>query len=226
MTFIQIAAFRSDHLNDFPALEAQWKDATEGRRTLLREQVYADHSDPRRYVVVNEFESYESAMVNSDLPETSAMAQEFGKLVDGDVEYTNLDLLAEHDVRHELAAGLRRSMEASAVPDGLFIDDVQFEGAYPDQLDRFSGADAIRAALAGEAPGREFDRWEVVSTENGFVAEYCYRTRTNPSHLSLGVILATVTEGRISRLVVTCAGSWDAQAEARIFGAATAGVAS
>ena len=103
MTFVQIASFTTDHIDQFQPLEERWKAATEGRRTLLREQVYVDRSDPGHYVVVNEFESYEPAMVNSDLPETSELAEAIGALVDGQVEYTDLDLVSQTDVREPLA---------------------------------------------------------------------------------------------------------------------------
>ena len=60
------------------------------------------------------------------------------------------------------------------------------------------------------------------ATDTGFVAEYRYRTDGPDSLLSQGVMLATVERGRISRILVTCGGSWDAAAEARILGTVSA----
>jgi len=41
-------------------------------RTVRRELLARDHSDPGRYFAIAFFDSYESAMENSDLPETRA----------------------------------------------------------------------------------------------------------------------------------------------------------
>jgi hypothetical protein len=216
MTFVQIVSFSTDHFDQFQPLEDRWKAATEGRRTLLRDQVYVDRGNPRHYLVVNEFESYESAMVNSGLPETSELAKAFGMLVDGAVEYTDLDLMTQADVRHQLAARLRQGMETTTFTDEL-AGDVVADAYFPDYVQRLSGPAALQDALAEEAPGREFDRWEIVTTENGFAGEYAYRTTgTATSYLSIGTLLATVTAGRISHLIITCAGSWDADTESRI----------
>jgi hypothetical protein len=219
MTFVQIVSFRTDHLDQLQPLEATWKAATEGRRTLLDERVLVSRSDPRHVFTVNEFESYESAMVNSNLPETTALAQEFGRLVDGEVEYFDLDLVLESDVRRELAALLHQALVTSTVPDGLFTDDATFDGYFPGAVQRASGPAVIEELLREETPGRDIELWDVAPTANGFAAEYTYRTTGGPvSHLSIGTVLATLTAGRISRLLVTCAGSWDAEAEARILG--------
>jgi len=62
------------------------------------------------------------------------------------------------------------------------------------------------------------------STERGFVVEYSYRTVGNETDTrSVGVIVVTVRAGRISRMLVTCAGSWTPQTEAQIL--ADAGLA-
>ena len=48
---------------------------------------------------------------------------------------------------------------------------------------------------------------------------YAYRTQATgdqPSHLSVGLIAATVGGGVVTEVTITCAGSWDAQREAEI----------
>lgn len=217
MTFIQIISFRTDSYDEFPALEQKWLDATEGKRTLLREQRLVDRSDPRHYVHVNEFASYESAMENSNLPETDAVARELAALTGG-VDFGDYDVIAESDIRHQLAATLHRDL-ASGVVSEAFAEDVAFEGQWPNHIVRGSGPAFIGGALQEEAPARTFERWDVTVTESGFVAEYAYRTTEPVSHLSLGIMVATVERTRISRLVATCGGSWDAAAEETILGA-------
>ena len=217
MGFVQIISFHTERYDEFEPLEQEWLDATEGRRTLLREVSLVDRNDARHHVHLNEFASYESAMENSHLPETDALARQLTALTDG-VEFTDYDVVAERDVRRQLAAALREMFTHSIVRDGTFRDEVTFEGQWPHAVVRGSGIAFIEEAMRAEAPSRTIDRWDVTPTETGFVAEYAYRTGGDVSYLSMGIILATVEGGRISRIVTTCGGSWDAEAEARILG--------
>lgn len=218
MGFIQIISFRTDRHEEFHAIEEEWLAATEGKRTTLRELTLVDRADPRHRVQVEEFASFESAMENSHLPETQAAAAKFAALTDGGVEFTDLDVESEYDVRRILAEGLRDAHATSSAPASLFADDAVLEGQFPHQVVRESGRPAIEALLQHDAPGRTVEQWDVDTTSGGFVVEYRYRTTGDPSYLSIGVILGTVERGRISRVVVTCAGSWDAAAEESILG--------
>ena len=218
MGFIQIISFRTDRHEEFHAIEQEWLTATEGKRTTLRELTLVDRADPRHRVQVEEFASYESAMENSNLPETQAAAERFAALTDGGVEFTDLDVESEYDVRRTLADGLREAHVTSTAPPTVFAEDATFEGQFPHQVVRVDGRPAIQALLQGDAPSRTIERWDVDTTSNGFVVEYAYRTTGEPSYLSIGVIVGAVERGRISRLLVTCGGSWDAAAEASILG--------
>jgi quinol monooxygenase YgiN len=93
MGFVQLIEFTTSRIDDLKALEEVWMQATEGRRTLLRQQVCADRDQPNRYVVIVEFDSYEAAMVNSGLPETQAVAEKYAALCDGPVRFVNLDVI-------------------------------------------------------------------------------------------------------------------------------------
>jgi hypothetical protein len=220
MGFIQIISFRTDRHEEFHAVEQEWLAATEGKRTTLRELTLVDRADPRHRVQVEEFASYESAMENSNLPETQAAAERFTALTDNGVEFTDLDVESEYDVRRNLADGLRDALATSSAPGTVFAEDVAFEGQFPHQVRRDSGRAGLQTMLQEDAPARTIERWDVDTTSSGFVVEYTYRTTGEPSYLSIGVIVGTVERGRISRLLVTCAGSWDAAAEASILGKA------
>ncbi|KRA37258.1 MULTISPECIES: hypothetical protein [unclassified Nocardioides] len=226
MSFIQIEDLHTDHIAEISELGDQWRRDTAGRRTLLSDRVYVDRNDPTHYVAVNEFTSYESAMVNSALPETDAIAARFAALVTGDVTYIDLDLVTAHDARSELADAFRHDVEQSALTSSTYTDDVLFEGMFPQALVRVTGPDAVTALLAEDAAGRTVETWDVQPTPTGFALEYAWRTTGAPSYLSVGTALVTVTDGRISRILCTCAGSWDEAAEAAITGAITAGSAS
>ena len=217
MGFVQIVSFRTDRRDEFTTVEREWLDATEGSRTVLREQALVDRNDPRHHVQVVEFSSWEDAQANSQLPATDAAARKFAALADGEVEFGDFDVIQEYDARRTLAAALRATMETNDIVMDAFADDLEFEGQFPDQVVRGSGHDFLARVLAhDETPRRTIGCWHVTTTEHGFVVEYDYRTTTEPSYLSLGVVLATVESGRIARLVMTCAGAWDAATEARI----------
>lgn len=217
MGFVQIISFRTDQYDEFAELEQQWLEDTEGSRTVVRQQTLVDRHDPRHHLAVVEFASYESAMANSGLPETDALAQKLASMTEG-AEFGDYDVVTVHDVRRQLAAALRESMASGTMLPGTVRDDVAFEGLWPHAVARATGSDLLEAALKDEAPSRTFDRWDVTVTETGFVAEYSYRTHGEVSYLSVGLVLATVEGGRVSKIVVTCGGSWDAEAEARILG--------
>lgn len=226
MSFIQIEDLHTDHIAEINELGDQWRRDTAGRRTLLSDRVYVDRNDPTHYVAINEFASYESAMVNSGLPETDAIAARFAALVTGDVAYVDLDLVAAHDARTEVADVLRRDLERSALTPSAYADDVRFEGMFPQALVRVTGPDAVTALLVDDAPARTIETWDVQPTPHGFALEYSWRTAGETSYFSVGTVLATVTDGRISRILCTCAGSWDSAAEAAVMGGVTAGSAS
>ncbi|HET6167200.1 MAG TPA: hypothetical protein VFE07_10260 [Marmoricola sp.] len=217
MGFVQIISFRTDRYDEYAALEQQWLEDTEGSRTVVRQQTLVDRNDPRHHVAVVEFASYESAMANSGLPQTDALARKLTAMTEG-AEFGDYDVVTVHDVRRQLAAALRESMATGHVLPGTLRDDAAFEGLWPHAVARGTGPAYLEHALHEEAPSRTFERWDVTVTETGFVAEYSYRTQGEVSYLSMGVVVATVEGGRISRLVVTCGGSWDAEAEATILG--------
>ena len=116
-----------------------------------------------------------------------------------------------------IADRLRDSFEAGESPTDLYVEDVVFDGQFPDAIIRRSGPAAITALMRDEAPARTVEQWDVIETSaGGVVIEYAYRTVATSSRYSTGVIVATVTAGRISRILVTCAGSWDPATEQRI----------
>ena len=91
--FVQIIEFRTSDIEKGRQIDEQWRRATEGKRTVRRELLARDHSDPNRYFAVVFFDSYESAMENSSLPETKAAAEEYMKVSDGPPTFYDLDIL-------------------------------------------------------------------------------------------------------------------------------------
>ena len=93
MTFVQAIELRTDRPDDLMALDREWEQATEGKRTSRRSIVARDRNDANRYLGLAFFDSYESAMENSKLPETQAFAERYAAAVDGPITYHDLDVI-------------------------------------------------------------------------------------------------------------------------------------
>jgi hypothetical protein len=94
MAFMQIIDFRTSNIDAVKQVDDEWAAATEGKRTVRREIVARDRNDPSRYMVIVFFDSYESAMENSELPETKAAAEKYAALTDV-VGYVDLDVIED-----------------------------------------------------------------------------------------------------------------------------------
>lgn len=95
MSFIQIIELHTTEIDQIMQNRDEWLAATEGRRTLRRSYVARDRNDPERYLVFALFDSYESAMENSGLPETGAFGQKQAALSTGGPSFTDLDIVSE-----------------------------------------------------------------------------------------------------------------------------------
>ena len=216
MSFIQIISFSTSRLDEMLALEQEWRRATLGKGTLLRDAVYADRDQPGRYLSVNEFSDYDSAMVNSELPETSELSAKLQALCDGPATFTNLDLVRSGD---ELVEALRGFLETNTVPPGLFTDDVVLDLNVPLWRFQLRGVRSLAAQLEQDAPHqRVFEEYVVTPTPDGFVVQWAWRTNPGPgyeSHYSRGVFIATVRGGLISHIAAHCSGDWTPDDEHR-----------
>ena len=96
MAFVQVIELFTNDIEALRRVDEQWRGATEGKRTARREIITRDRSDPDRYFVLVFFDSYESAMENSSLPETQAAAEQFAKLSAGPPVFYDLDVLEDN----------------------------------------------------------------------------------------------------------------------------------
>jgi hypothetical protein len=95
MAFVQFIEFRAADVEEVRRIDDEWRRATEGKRTARRELLARDRSDPDRYVAIVFFDSYESAMENSSLPETQAAAEQYQKATSGQPVFYDLDILED-----------------------------------------------------------------------------------------------------------------------------------
>jgi hypothetical protein len=96
MKFVQTVEFTTSRMDEMDEVEAEWRAATEGRRTVVRDMKTRDRDKPNTYVLIVEFDSYEDAMKNNDMPETEKIAEGMAKLADGPVIFRNLEVLEEN----------------------------------------------------------------------------------------------------------------------------------
>jgi len=95
--FIQIMEFTTSDIEAVLAVTEEWKKATEGRRTARHEIVTRDRNNPDRYRIIVYFDSYESAMENSELPETKEFAERQATMLE-DMSFTDLEVMADSDL--------------------------------------------------------------------------------------------------------------------------------
>ena len=95
MSFIQIIEARTKNFDELQALSEQYFQATEGKRTVRRGIVTRDHNDLDRYLILTFFDSYESAMQNSNRPETSEFAERQMTLLEGPPTFIDLDIIED-----------------------------------------------------------------------------------------------------------------------------------
>ena len=95
MAFVQLIEFRTSDVEGVRQIDEEWRRATEGKRTVRRELMARDHAYPDRYFAVVFFDSYESAMENSSLPETKAAAEQYMKVTSGQPVFYDLDILED-----------------------------------------------------------------------------------------------------------------------------------
>jgi quinol monooxygenase YgiN len=98
MAFIQIIEITSSRIDEIQGLDDEWRSQTEGRRTAQRAIITQDRDRPNTYVQIVEFPSYEAAMANSELPETSAFADRLAKLCDEPPTFRNLDVVRSEEL--------------------------------------------------------------------------------------------------------------------------------
>jgi quinol monooxygenase YgiN len=91
--FVQIIDMTSSSFDEIDKLDREWHAATEGKRTLRHSVLARDRNNPNRYLVFAFFDSYEDAMKNSALPETSKFAEAMGAFLDGPPSFVDLDII-------------------------------------------------------------------------------------------------------------------------------------
>lgn len=98
MTFVQMIEYHTQHADKINEILDQWRAASSGQRTATRSVVTSDRDHDGTYVVVVEFPSYEAAMANSNLPETTEFAEKIVALCDAPPVYRNLEVTRDESL--------------------------------------------------------------------------------------------------------------------------------
>ncbi|MFD6226700.1 ester cyclase [Streptomyces sp. NPDC060232] len=102
MTFVQVIDYETTRFDEMNALIDRWAEQSSGRRTATHTMIGQDREAKNHFVDMVEFDSYEEAMKNSQLPETDRMFQEMVALCEGMPKFMNLDVVRDEHLNKQL----------------------------------------------------------------------------------------------------------------------------
>ena len=95
MAFVQIVQFRTSKFEEMRKVADEWESAAGSSSTARRRVLCQDRDNPGTYMNIVYFDSYESAMENSNLPVTQEFSQKMMALADGAPTFYNLDVIED-----------------------------------------------------------------------------------------------------------------------------------
>jgi quinol monooxygenase YgiN len=93
MPFIQIVEYETDRADEIDAAMRSSMEQAGSEPGFTRLAHTQDRDNPRRYLTIVEFPSYEDAMANSEKPETGEMAAQLASLCTSGPRFHNLDVV-------------------------------------------------------------------------------------------------------------------------------------
>lgn len=107
MPFIQVIEYKTSRIDELNAALDGWLEATKDKGAASCGVQTKDRDATNTYVQIVEFPSYEEAMANSNLPETSEFAARLASLCEGPPSFLDypaiatLPVAAERGTRHD-----------------------------------------------------------------------------------------------------------------------------
>ena len=95
--FVQIIEFQTSRIEEIEELGRPSRTEGTTAPTFRRIMATADRDRPGTYLTIVEFDSYESAMENSKLPETQEFASKVAALTDGPATFIDLDVVEDRN---------------------------------------------------------------------------------------------------------------------------------
>lgn len=96
--FVQVIEFRTNRIDEIEKLSNEMRGQRDPNFTARRAVVCEDRDTPGRYFDIVFFDSYESAMKNSELPIVQDFATRMAGLTDGGPTFYNLDVIDDQDL--------------------------------------------------------------------------------------------------------------------------------
>ncbi|MGP3979732.1 ester cyclase [Streptomyces sp. KR80] len=151
MTFVQIIDCKTDRIDEMNRLMDTWVEQTKGKRTATHDLIGKDRSEPRHFIEIVEFPSYEEAMKNSNLPETNRIFDEIVALCDEAPTFTDLDVVRDEQLNKATARRFFLELAGRDEPRGfneVFTADYHDHDIANKEADT-RGADGIREEALG-----------------------------------------------------------------------------
>jgi hypothetical protein len=95
MTFVQIVEFRTNKIDKIRKIDDEWTKRAGTETTARRGVLCEDRDNPGRHLQIVFFDSYESAMKNSELPITQEFGERMSALAEGPAMFHNLNVLED-----------------------------------------------------------------------------------------------------------------------------------
>jgi hypothetical protein len=96
--FIQVIDFETDRIDEGRKYVDDYRAAMKGKATALRGLLAKDRDKANHYFNIVFFPDYESAMKNSQMPETQELSEKLMKLGTGEPSFVNLDVIDDHEM--------------------------------------------------------------------------------------------------------------------------------
>jgi len=95
VSFVQIIDFRTSKYDEMRKVGEEWEAAVGSRSKARRRVMCEDRDNPGRYLNIVFFDSYESAMENSNDPATQEFSQRMMALGEGPPTFYNLNVIED-----------------------------------------------------------------------------------------------------------------------------------
>jgi hypothetical protein len=98
VAFVQVIQYKTSKINEMRKIGDEWEAAAGNQGTARRVMVCADRDNAGQYLTLAFFDSYETAMENSNLPLTQEYAEKMMSLADGPPTFYNLDVIDDRQM--------------------------------------------------------------------------------------------------------------------------------
>ena len=96
--FIQLIEFETDRIDEGRKLVDEYRATMKGKTGARRGVLAKDRDQKNSYFNIVFFDDYESAMKNSEMPETQELSEKLMKLSTGEPAFLNLEVLDDNEL--------------------------------------------------------------------------------------------------------------------------------